>query len=750
MPRFYIILLFCSITYLSFSQNLLAKYLKAAQEKYINGDYYYALELYSKAMEIDSNTIEILWNVAQTHRAYKDYRKAEYYYAKVFDREMAEIYPQSLLQLGLMQKQNGNYKKAIETFKRAKKKYAKNKKEYLYSKAKREIESCLWAMSMSEIREKGTFYQLPQTVNTKNAEFGHTIIDDKLIFSSLRADSISENEEVYQAEYSTQLFISKIENGEFTKATKWQNMHSETHNVGNATISIDKQRLYFSACENENNSKYKCKILVAKWHNNDWSVIDTLGEIINEPNANTTMPAIGEVDGQEALFFCSDKKKEGKGGLDIYFSTIKNGNQFSNPKPIYSINSPDDEVSPFWDNKQKRLYFSSSWHDGFGGLDVFFSQYENGTFQQPQNIGKPINSPANDLYFFQIEDKAYITSNRIGVLYSKNPTCCSDIFTFAKPKPEVIPEITPEETLQELNQRLPITLYFHNDVPNPKSWDTTTNIDYITTYNEYTDMLAKYQKEYSAGLSASKAQEAQEDIEDFFTEHVNMGVKNLNIFRELLLAELQKGVKIRMSIQGFASPLAQTDYNVNLTKRRIQSLINHLKIYKNGIFLPYIQGTATNGGKLSFEQIPFGEYTANQLVSDNPNDKKNSVYSRFAASERKIEIQSVSYIDQQEVFPLIVEPPVFNATKTYDGEKITAIFKLTNISDRTVTLLPNYNNDQQIALNINTTKIVPNQTVSVEITLNVVNELGNVVKIIEIPIENYKETARLIITTEVK
>ena len=89
-----------------------------------------------------------------------------------------------------------------------------------------------------------------------------------------------------------------------------------------------------------------------------------------------------------------------------------------------------------------------------------------------------------------------------------------------------------------------------------------------------------------------------------------------------------KGQNIELTIKGFASPLAKTDYNVKLTGRRITSLINYLREYDKGQFNEYIDATAENGGTLSFNKIPFGEYTASKLVSDNVNDTKNSVYSR--------------------------------------------------------------------------------------------------------------------------
>lgn len=749
MSRLYLILFFFGWSVsVSIGQNMLTKYLKFADEQYQKGDYFYALEYYSKAMEIDSTTIDILWKVAEAHRAYKDYRKAEYYYAKVYDRELGAMYPYSLLQLGLMQKQNGKYDAAIETFKRAKKKYSKDKKSYLYLKSKQELESTLWAKSMSDIYEKGDLIRLPETVNTKNSEFGHGFVDGQLVFSSLRADSISEQEEVYEKHYTTNIFRSKIDDGRYLPSERWDVFYNENRNSGNGALSLDGKRLYFSSCEDVNGVSYQCKLLVAKYHNGKWGLIDTLGEIINVPGANTTMPAIGKLDGQEVLFFCSDQEKETKGGLDLFYTTITNGNQFGKVRSIKSLNSIDNEVTPFWDDSQQRLYFSSSWNEGFGGYDVFFSEYKGGQFQEPQNAGQPVNSPANDLYYFRQTDTSYVTSNRIGVLYSKNITCCSDIFAIYPP--EKTPPPTPRETLEELNKRLPVTLYFHNDVPNPKSWDTITPLNYMTTYNEYTEMLPRYQKEYAVGLAPDKAEDAKEDIENFFTEHVDQGVKDLFLFRDLLLEELQKGARIKIAVRGFASPLAKTDYNVNLTKRRISSLINHLREYDGGVFIPYINGTAPNNGRVIFEYIPFGEYNANQLISDNPNDTKNSVYSRAAAAERKIEIQSVSYIDKQEVFPITVAKPVFNAGVLKSGEKITAEYELTNTSEKPVELQPEKTPNSYTTVSVGKTVLQPKEKTTVKLELNTDGFIGHTVKTIYIPVPGQTENVRLIVTMELR
>lgn len=188
-----------------------------------------------------------------------------------------------------------------------------------------------------------------------------------------------------------------------------------------------------------------------------------------------------------------------------------------------------------------------------------------------------------------------------------------------------------------------MTLYFHNDYPDPKSTDTVTRVSYLETYTDYQALLEKYQVEYSSGLSGEKADDAREDIENFFTEYVVQGMKDLDLFLSLLLVELKKGAKIRLTVKGFASPLAKTAYNVNLTKRRISSLVNYLMYVNQGVFAPYLQHSAQNGGQLIVSQIPFGEYNSSKLTSDNIHDQRNSIYSRKAAIERKIELQSVDY-----------------------------------------------------------------------------------------------------------
>ncbi len=732
MSRLHLIALFLLVSCSSFSQNELGKYLEFADQQYQKGDYIYALDYYEKALEIDSNSVSTLWKYAETLRAYKDYQRAAYYYEKVYNKEEAAIYPYSLLYWALMEKQNGHYTEAIELFKRAKKKYAKDKKDYTYLKTKRELESCLWAQSALKDTADINNLTLPLGLNTVDSEFGHGFVDSLFLLSSLRADSVGFNQEVYDPSYTNQLYTFPIRDSLGGTAEKIRALTTAGINAGNGSFSLDGKRFYFSQCTSAD-QQFNCQIAVSNFSNGKWSKPELLGEIINEPGANTTMPSIALFEKEEVLFFASNRA-DGKGGMDVYSSTIKNaGNQFGKVRAVPKVNTIDNDIAPWYDTEKQRLYFASSWWDGFGGYDTHYAPLVNGSFVEPINVGLPFNSPANDVYYFEKGDSVFISSNRLGVQYVKNPTCCSDIFAYAPPI-VIIPE-TKKETLADLNKRLPVTLYFHNDVPNPKSHENTTKVNYSDSYHDYVGMIPQYKEEYAKGLAGVRITEAEEDIESFFTEYVEQGMKDLTLFKSLLYEELEKGFRIRLSVRGFASPLAKTDYNVALTKRRIASLVNHLRVSDGGIFAPYLDGTALNGGKLELVGVPFGEYTADQITSDNPNDQKNSVFSRAAAVERKIEIQSVSYLDTDSLFFLVdIEPTSMVLGKLNAKETFSKQFTVFNSGQQVLNLVKVVVGDSLFSANFNP-QINPSKRITVSISPTRALPMG----IFSIPMDLYFE-----------
>ncbi|MBN4073094.1 hypothetical protein JYT74_03525, partial [Crocinitomix catalasitica] len=116
-----------------------------ADEQMEIGDYYDAIRWYEKAMQLDSASIETIWKFANAQRMHKNYVKAEYYYRKVFKQGGRRIYRSSIFWLATMQKYNGKYDQALETWKRVRKVYKRDLDSYEFVKAQQEIKSCLWA-----------------------------------------------------------------------------------------------------------------------------------------------------------------------------------------------------------------------------------------------------------------------------------------------------------------------------------------------------------------------------------------------------------------------------------------------------------------------------------------------------------------------------------------------------------------------------------------------------------------------------
>jgi len=757
MSRLHLVFLFVLIFFNSLSQAKLKQIVSFADEQYKKGDYYYALEYYKLALAQDSTSLDLQWKLAETQKAYKDYFQAEKYYALVYARDTELKYPASLLYLGLMQKQNSNYNRAFETLKLAKKRYSGGEDDYLYRKSIQEVDGCAWAIK-NYADTASPMNRLPLTVNSYDADFGHAIRDNKLIFSSLRADSTKDlNQEVYSKSYKTKIYSSEIKGEKFELNKQVNDLLIQKLNTGNGTFSLDGKRFYFSACEDEGYN-YKCKIMVANYSNGKWSKIDSLKQEINPKGTNNTMPFISKLNGEEVLFFASDREGS-KGGLDIWYAFPEGNNRFKAITNVATINSIDNELTPWMDTIENKLYFSSSWHYGFGGQDIFYSKMNGTKFTNPINVGLPFNSSANDQYYFKNNDTVYVSSNRIGSYYSKNPTCCSDIFAKYPPKkaPEIVEvkketktEVKKETEFQKrIKEKLPVTLYFRNDEPDASSMATSTKQNYINTYKLYEGRYDLYKAEVAKGLTQEDASKKQDDLEQFFKNNVDKGANDLVSFTGVILQELQSGSVVTLTLKGFASPVAKTAYNVNLTKRRISSLTNYFNETGNGAFKEYIQGKAKNGGKLIFAIIPFGEYTANQTTSDDVKNQSSSVFSKEAGIERRIQIENISFDKGDVPFPIESLNPIFTAGEIKKGEKITGTFKIENLSTETIQLELE-NNDNAIQASFNITSVGSKSSAIVTFVVDTQSLNGLSKNMFKVKVKGFQDSIEFFVTSEVK
>jgi tetratricopeptide (TPR) repeat protein len=657
---------------------------KQGDRSYRERDYYGASLYYKKAMDADSSNLEIVYKYAESLRLYNEYELGEKYFQYIYSRDKNKNFKEVLFWLASMQKYNAKYQDARKNFLRFTKIY-KDKTSFLYRKAVQETKSCEFAQELMNDTVPIVISNAGPSVNTVNAEFGTFLTEDStLYFSSLRTDKIKETKEVYDPEYQIKIYtaVKTDSSWKLTGPVPASVNYHNTHNA-NGVFSKDKKQFYFTRCDKD----FHCSIWVSEVVNGNFENTKMLPEI-NLEGFTSTHPHIALCGNKEVLIFASDRPG-GYGRLDIWYAEKDHGQYTKIRNAGKNINSIDDEVTPFYDLTCDTLYFSSGWHYGLGGYDIFKSPGKPGAFKAPVNIGYPYNTSTNDFYYSYAEKSktGFITSNRKGSITSKGETCCNDLWFFEK-KDEPIPDpILPVANEVKLEQYLPVKLYFHNDEPDPKNTDTVTVKDYMQTYKEYTAKKEEYIKEYSQGLKDQDLTKTTRQIQDFFQDEVDKGAKDLALFTEQLLKQLESGKRIEIAVRGYASPLAHTDYNVPLTLRRISSMENYIKSYRNGAYLPYFSGTAPNGGHLSIIKVPFGEYKALGHVNDNAVQKHHSIYSPDAARERKIEIFSVTIAHQDSAHAhMRFKREIYNFGKTNEGDTLSYTFHFTNTGNQSVTI----------------------------------------------------------------
>ncbi len=198
---------------------------------------------------------------------------------------------------------------------------------------------------------------------------------------------------------------------------------------------------------------------------------------------NIAHPAFS-VDGKR-LYFASDMPG-GQGGNDLYYSDFKNG-KWSEPVNLGEhINTNRHEVYPVAGGDTV-LYYSSDGMPGYGNLDVFMSEIQGDNFGKPVNLKAPVNSIGNDFSYYKTDEyRGYLTSNRSSMSKGMN-----DLFKHERPEPVIVEkEEEPEEEPEEI-----LVFNPENFKPHPVFFDINkAEIDEVfsAVLNQIADTLKTY------------------------------------------------------------------------------------------------------------------------------------------------------------------------------------------------------------------------------------------------------------------
>jgi outer membrane protein OmpA-like peptidoglycan-associated protein len=284
-----------------------------------------------------------------------------------------------------------------------------------YAEVKRQIEYAENAKLLIEEPVNIKVQSLGSVINSKYEDYSPVISGDgnTLIFTS-RREGTTGGKLFLDGKYYEDIYIAKKERGKWTTPRSiGVNINTEGHE---ATIGLspDGQQLFIYKDDNGDGNIYMSKLNGA-----EWSKPEKLGGEINTGAWETH--ATVSADGQN-LFLVSNRSG-GLGGRDIYKVSLLPDGTWGKAENLGStINTAFDEEAPFFSADGKTLIFSSQGHNSMGGFDIFTSENIDGVWSTPVNIGYPINSPEDDVFFITTPDGhyAYYSSRMEGGMGEKD------------------------------------------------------------------------------------------------------------------------------------------------------------------------------------------------------------------------------------------------------------------------------------------------------------------------------------------
>ena len=382
------------------------KSLKKANKQFDLRAYELAIENYQKTLQSHPDKIDAMLGLAESYRYTKDPLSAIKWYELAF-QSGDEIKPGYILRYGHTLKTVGLYEKAQQ--------------QYLEYRGTDPVVgehfalSCDFARNLLEESENYEIYLYSS--NSPTSDFGVSFFKDNIVFATFGGTSQASGNFSHIEKKGNKLLIApSIQDAKNGNAKNLRSSLREQYGIGPLSYSREAKVVAFTRNNFSNNQQQ------IYGNETDLSIhvalVDEDGDFYeekafphNETEYATAFPQLA-FDGK-AMYFSSNRPG-GEGGFDIYVSYFKKG-EWTTPENLGSrINSPGNEITPFFDGET--LFYSSDYHHGLGGFDVFKSEVVAGQWTYPENMGKGANSPGDDYYFVKnmLTGETYVSSNRLG------------------------------------------------------------------------------------------------------------------------------------------------------------------------------------------------------------------------------------------------------------------------------------------------------------------------------------------------
>ena len=317
---------------------------------------------------------------------------------------------------------NYNFEQAIFNYNKFKS-YLTKQDEQLIKKVDKRIDECNTGLKLIEYPVKMVIRNLGENINSKYDEHSPVISADEsvLLFTSKRKIK-GNTEEHTDGQYFENVYESKNINDNWTEAEEIKQnkgakvkqasnwalglpvFNVENQNLATISLSVDGQTLYLYSDKNNNGNIYESKL-----ENEKWTDPEPLASVINSKYKESHASISPE---QDILYFTSDRP-DGFGGLDIYMSKKLPNGKWGLPQNLGpEINTEYDEESPYIHADGVSLFYSSKGKGSMGGYDIFLTSLEDGKWTERINMGYPINTTGDDVFYVPTPDgqRAYYSS----------------------------------------------------------------------------------------------------------------------------------------------------------------------------------------------------------------------------------------------------------------------------------------------------------------------------------------------------